>query len=268
MRHVQALKGIAFVINLDPDSAGARGAEKSIGVLLEEGMQVRIMELDGGLDPDEYCKERGADAYRERIEQAKGYFYWLADAARKKFDMRTSEGKISVLQYLLPAVQKISDRLERMTVANDVAGYLGVEKNIVLDTFLRSAAGRVDNLVELPKSAVRADERGLVNVILSGAEGAEPVDRRAFRNGSGFAGYAPDLAGRHCRSCGRRPGHFRRRERPAGGERPPRAGGDRLRGGSGGRRVRSRMGTEVSGAACGNGGAPARRAIEDAHQRG
>jgi DNA primase len=170
--HVQALKGHRIVINLDPDSAGARGAEKSIGLLLEEGMQVRIMELDGGLDPDEYCKERGADAYRERIEQAKGYFYWLADAARKKFDMRTSEGKISVLQYLLPAVQKISDRLERMTVANDVAGYLGVEKNIVLDTFLRSAAGRVDNLIELPKSSVRADERGLVNVILSGADGA------------------------------------------------------------------------------------------------
>jgi DNA primase len=170
-RHVQALKGHRIFINLDPDSAGARGAEKSIGVLLEEGMQVRIMELDGGLDPDEYCKERGVEAYRERIKQAKGYFYWLADAARKKFDMRTSEGKISALQYLLPAVQKISDRLERMTVANDVAGYLGVEKNIVLDTFLRSVAGRVDSLVDLPKTVIRADERGLVNVILSGAEG-------------------------------------------------------------------------------------------------
>ena len=38
-------------------------------------------------------------------------------------------------------MQQITDRLERMTVANDVAGYLGVEKNMVLDTFLRSAAG-------------------------------------------------------------------------------------------------------------------------------
>ena len=69
-----------IVVNFDPDAAGAKAAEKSIGLLLEEGMQVRIMELDGGLDPDEYCKERGADAYRERLEQAKGYFYWLADA--------------------------------------------------------------------------------------------------------------------------------------------------------------------------------------------
>jgi DNA primase len=174
---IQALKTHArrIVVNFDPDSAGAKGAERSIDLLLAEGMQVRIMELDGGLDPDEYCRDRGADAYRTRLDQAKGYFYWLADGARRKFDMRTPEGKISTLQYLLPAVQKISDRLERMTIANDVAGYLGVEKSIVLDTFLRSASGRSDNVIVLPKTLVRADERGLVNVILSGAEGAEQL---------------------------------------------------------------------------------------------
>ena len=51
-------------------------------MLLDEGMQVRILELDGELDPDEYCKERGPEAYAERLEGAKGYFFWLADRAR------------------------------------------------------------------------------------------------------------------------------------------------------------------------------------------
>ncbi len=176
-QQIQALKGQAkrVFVNLDPDAAGENAARKLVGPLVEEGMQVRVMELDGGLDPDEYCQERGADAYRERLNQAKGYFYWLADGARKKFDMRTSEGKISALQFLLPAVQKISDRLERMTVANDLAGYMGVEKSLVLDTFLRSAAGRADNLIELPKSAVPADEKGVVNTILSNAEGRDEL---------------------------------------------------------------------------------------------
>ena len=49
-----------IVVNFDPDAAGANAAERSINLLLEEGMQVRILELDGDLDPDEYCKERGA----------------------------------------------------------------------------------------------------------------------------------------------------------------------------------------------------------------
>jgi len=53
-QQVQALKRHTrkIVVNFDPDAPGANAAERSIGLLLEEGMQVRIVELDGGLDPD------------------------------------------------------------------------------------------------------------------------------------------------------------------------------------------------------------------------
>ena len=141
---VQAVKRHThrIAVNFDPDAAGANAAERSIDLLLAEGMQVRIVELDGDLDPDEYCKERGPEAYQDRIEHAKGYFYWLADRARRKHDTRTSEGKVAVLNALLPKVQSIGDALERMTIANDVAGYIGIEAGIVLDHFKRAASDR------------------------------------------------------------------------------------------------------------------------------
>src|SRR5205807_6092481 len=107
-RHSQRI-----AVNFDPDAPGAAAAERSVDLLLAEGMQVRIVELEGELDPDEYCKEHGPEAYAGRIEHAKGYFYWLADRARSKHDMRTSEGKVAVLNFLLPKVQRIADPLER-----------------------------------------------------------------------------------------------------------------------------------------------------------
>jgi DNA primase len=174
-QQIQAIKRLVpnIVVNLDPDGAGAKATEKSIGMLLEEDMKVRIMELDGGLDPDEYCKQRGADAYREKLDQAKGYFYWLADGARKKYDVHTSEGVVSVLQFLLPAVQRISDRLERSAIANDVASYIGVPPSMVLDGFRKSAADRQEKYIELPKTVVAPDERGLINLLLSNIEGCD-----------------------------------------------------------------------------------------------
>src|SRR5471032_2382515 len=53
-QQVQALKRHApkIAVNFDPDAAGANAMERSINLLLQEGMQVRIVELDGGLDPD------------------------------------------------------------------------------------------------------------------------------------------------------------------------------------------------------------------------
>jgi DNA primase len=171
-QQVQALKRHTqkIVVNFDPDAPGANAAERSISLLLEEGMQVRIMELDGGLDPDEYCKQRGAAAYQERLEGAEGYFYWLADRARAKFDMRTTEGKVAVLQFLMPAVERIADRLERMTIANDVAGYLGVERGMVLDSFRKAVAERREQTLEGPKAVLRHDERMLLNALLAQPE--------------------------------------------------------------------------------------------------
>jgi DNA primase len=162
-----------IVVNFDPDAAGAKAAEKSIQLLLEEGLQVRIMELDGGLDPDEYCKDRGAAAYQERLDGAKGYFYWLADRARSQYDLRTTEGKVAVLKFLVPAVQRIPDKLERMQIAIQVAGYVGVDQanqGMVLDAFKKSVADTKEPMRQ-PAETVRADEKGLLNVLLSESEG-------------------------------------------------------------------------------------------------
>ena len=171
-QQVQAIKRHThrIAVNFDPDAPGVNAAERSVDLLLAEGMQVRIVELDGGLDPDEYCKERGAAAYQERIDGAQGYFYWLADRARAKHDMRTSEGKVAVLNFLLPKVQSITDQLERMTIAGDVAGYIGVEKGMVLDHFRKAVSERSERAIERPKSPLRHDERWLLVALLTDPE--------------------------------------------------------------------------------------------------
>jgi DNA primase len=164
-----------IAVNFDPDAAGEAAAERSLTTLLAEGMQVRIVELEEELDPDEYCKAHGPEAYAGHIEHAKGYFYWLADRARAKHDMRTSEGKVAVLQSLLSKVQNINDALERMTVANDIAGYVGIEKGAVLDYFKKAAGQRQEKTIEAPKSVLRPDERMLMIALLTEPEWREGI---------------------------------------------------------------------------------------------
>ncbi|MDX2154403.1 MAG: DNA primase [Bryobacteraceae bacterium] len=140
-RQVRSMRRHAerMFVNFDPDAAGASAAEKSIQMLLDEGMRVRIVHLDGGLDPDEYVKERGADAYRARLEGATTYFHWLADQSRLRFDMRSAEGRMEGFRkMLLPAFQRLHDKLERVAVANEMADYLGLDRVFVLDQLRRS----------------------------------------------------------------------------------------------------------------------------------
>lgn len=157
------------LVNFDPDAAGAKAAEEKSQLLLDEGLHVRVVVLDGGLDPDEYVKQNGADAYHGRLDQAPTYFHWLADRARAKFDMRSSDGRMDAFKFLLPSVQKIGDKLERAAIANDLAGYLGVETGLVLDHFKKAAAERraPAPLAVEEGPAIPAIERMLVQALIS-----------------------------------------------------------------------------------------------------
>jgi DNA primase len=164
-----------LVVNFDPDAAGSNAAERSIQMLLEEGMRIRVLELQGGLDPDEYVKNTGVEAYRDGLARAPGYFHWLADRARGRYDMRSAQGRISALQFLLPAIQRVGDKLERAAIAGDLAGYLGVEPGMVLDHFRKTAADRSGNPIAASKEPIRAVERILLNSLLLHGEIREKI---------------------------------------------------------------------------------------------
>jgi len=153
-----------IVVGFDSDEAGFKASEKSIALLLDEAMQVRVLELDGGLDPDEYVKQFGAAQYKQKLEKAGAYFHWLADQARKRFDMRTVEGRLEGFKLVAPAIARIPDRLERFAVANDIGSYLGVEPRLVREQF---GGGRKESKVVARGLAVPANERLLLNALLT-----------------------------------------------------------------------------------------------------
>ena len=165
-----------IAVNFDPDAAGENAAERSIQLLLEESMRVRIVELDEDLDPDEYCNKNGPDAYAARVQHAKTYFYWLADRARARFNgLKTSEDRIAAFQFLLPSIQNLSDKLERAAIADDVASYLGIERGYVLENFRKMAVDRQDAKIERPRLKLPDVDRIILSYVLSDPEGAAQI---------------------------------------------------------------------------------------------
>lgn len=156
------------VVNFDPDNAGANAAERSIQILLEESLQIRVCSLTGGLDPDEFVKTNGADAYLKELERSPGYFHWLAERARGRFEMKTAEGRMEAFRFLLPAIQKLPDKLERLAVVNDMASYLRVEPGEMLDQFRKSAGDRsMPKAIEVKHDRQLPDlERVLLRLVL------------------------------------------------------------------------------------------------------
>lgn len=130
------------VVNFDPDQAGQNATERSIQLLIEEGLQVRVLTLPGGLDPDEFCERQGAKGYRKLLDEAPDYFLWLADRSRLQFDVGSPGGRITALRSLMPMINLRSDKIQRAALTNELADHLGVERGLVLEEIRRSAVER------------------------------------------------------------------------------------------------------------------------------
>ena len=100
------------IVNYDPDAAGQAATERSLALLLEKEFDVRVLSLPGGADPDKFLKEQGAEAYRKLLAQAPTYLDYLISRARK-MDRTTAEGKLASLNFLMPFVQRLPNRLLR-----------------------------------------------------------------------------------------------------------------------------------------------------------
>ena len=70
------------VVNFDPDTAGAKATERTLGLLVEEEFQIKVLTLEPGFDPDLFIRRKGKDAYVEALRHSQRYFDYLIERAR------------------------------------------------------------------------------------------------------------------------------------------------------------------------------------------
>jgi DNA primase len=160
------------VVNYDPDTAGQAATERSLAILLESNFDVRVLALPGGADPDKFVHEQGAEAYRKLLEAAPAYVDYLIGRA-KQMDLSTAEGKLRAVNYLMPYVQRIPNRLLRSEWATRIAQQLRVDEPVLREALRRAAAerrGEVKAKPELVARAMKPAERRLVQLLME-AEG-------------------------------------------------------------------------------------------------
>ncbi|HWG58834.1 MAG TPA: DNA primase [Candidatus Acidoferrales bacterium] len=165
------------VVNYDPDTAGQAATERSIALLLEKEFDVRVLALPGGADPDKFLKQQGADAYRKLLARSPAYLDYIISRARR-MDRSTAAGKLAALNFLMPYVQRLPNRLLRSEWATRIASELRVDEPVLREALRRAATERhseVKPKVELIAPAVSPAERILLRILVEAAQFREKL---------------------------------------------------------------------------------------------
>ena len=161
------------IVNFDPDTAGANAAEKSIALLTEAGFAVKIVTLEGGLDPDRFIRERGVEAYKVALRESRRQADYLIERARMLFPGASADQKVKAMNFLLPHIRRMPETIAREQFAADAAQKLGIG-SAVLREELRQAALRRRDRVEERAAKLTEVERVLLRALaVTDPDGAE-----------------------------------------------------------------------------------------------
>jgi DNA primase len=152
------------VVNFDPDTAGSNASEKSIDLLTEEGFTIKIVTLDGGLDPDRYIRERGVEGYTAALRGSRRQSDYLIERARVAFPGASAEQKVKAMNFLLPHIRRMPEKLAREQFAADASQKLGIDSTVLREELRQAALKRRDH-VETRTTALTEVERVLLRAL-------------------------------------------------------------------------------------------------------
>jgi len=173
------------VVNFDPDTAGAKATERTLGLLVEEEFQIKVLTLDPGFDPDLFIRRKGRDAYSEALRHSQRYFDYLIERARNQFAVRNPEGKVKAVNYLLPHIQRVPSRIVRDELAQEIAQKLGIDSAVLRQELRHPAAARSAAQVKAPaENQVTDAERILIRALASARQMQPGEDHLSARDGA------------------------------------------------------------------------------------
>ena len=174
------------VVNFDPDTAGAKATERTLGLLVEEDFQIKVLTLEAGFDPDLYIRRKGKDAYAEALkQQSQRYFDYLIGRAQGQFPTRTPEGKVKAVNYLLPHIQRVPSRIVRDELAHEIAQKLGIDSAVLRQELKHVAASRSAATIKAaPEAQVTDAERILIRALASASEIQTSEQHLSARDGA------------------------------------------------------------------------------------
>jgi len=154
----------------DADNAGELAMLRSLDLLIEEGMNVKVVSLEEGEDPDSFVHEAGIEKFKEQVLSAQTLFDYKMNVLSRRFDKKTVEGKARISAEMLTTIQKFKNEVIKQEYVKKLAQRLSVSENalfVELGKIKGVSSGEPEVVKKKSqKASIRIVERNLLRLLL------------------------------------------------------------------------------------------------------
>ena len=114
------------IISYDSDSAGQNAATRAMRLLGEVGLEVRVLQMSGAKDPDEYIKKFGPDRFRKLLTDSRTGFEFRLSAILSRHDLNDGSEKLRAAAEICDMIAGVWSGVEREVYIATAAERLGL----------------------------------------------------------------------------------------------------------------------------------------------
>ena len=134
-----------ILICYDGDFAGQKATVKGLEILKEEGLDVKVVALPDGLDPDDVIRKYGKDGYQGFLDDAKPLIDFKLDIIKRTFDVKTVDGKRKYISSAIKVIRESDSPAEQEDLLKIVRDYTGTTYESLRRELYRADTGAKEN---------------------------------------------------------------------------------------------------------------------------
>jgi DNA primase len=183
------------VMIYDADIAGELATLRSLDIFIEEGMEVKVVTLPEGLDPDLFVRKNGIDNFKDKIELAQDLFDYKLRFLKSRYNLTQIQGKANIASNMLLTINKFKNAVLKSEYLRKLAEELDIKEEALWEESKKIKEDKVyaEQNQALPKKSTNInptekllvklmlEETGLINRIKNHLEPADFQDERASR---------------------------------------------------------------------------------------
>ncbi|MBE81883.1 MAG: DNA primase [Gemmatimonadetes bacterium] len=122
------------VLIFDGDRAGMSAASRGIAPLIESGIDVRVVSLPDGQDPDTFIREHGKNALLGVVNESVPLIDFLVSWVGTLEDLTTSDGRARATHHIADLIGRVTDQTLRHLLIRDASERIGIEESVVIQS--------------------------------------------------------------------------------------------------------------------------------------
>ena len=117
----------------DGDTAGEIATLRSLDMLIDEGINVKVVPLPKGMDPDTLVRNDGVNALKNKIEKAESFFDYKLDVLKSRHNIKDEHGKARIASEMLLTINKFDNAILRGEYTRKLSEQMNVPEQDILE---------------------------------------------------------------------------------------------------------------------------------------